>query len=177
MKILVTGTPGTGKTTFSEALSKKLNLKHHNLSKIISENQLGKKKGDIIIFDHKKLKKKFQNLEGILDTHCPEIITNPDIVILMKCNIEELKKEYLKRGYSQEKIQQNLEYEILNVGEDFFPINLILYREKQTIQEMIELCSKFIENYEKKDNLDLDNDDNLENDMTEILKYLEKRKN
>ena len=40
MIIIVTGTPGTGKTTFSKEIAKEKNLKYIDVSKIIKENNL-----------------------------------------------------------------------------------------------------------------------------------------
>lgn len=146
LKILVTGTPGTGKTTFCQALSRELGIPHHELSRIIIEQDLGVKKEDVVVFDPKKVKREIRKLTGILDSHCTEIISEPDIVVLMRCSIEELTRIYKERKYSDEKIRQNLEYEIFNTGEDEFDVDIVLYREKQTLEEMLDLTQKFVKN-------------------------------
>lgn len=38
--ILITGTPGTGKTTFSQLLNQSLNFTYLPIAKLINENQL-----------------------------------------------------------------------------------------------------------------------------------------
>lgn len=176
MKILVTGTPGTGKTTFCKALSKKLGILHHDLSQIIKNEKLGKQKTDCVVFNPKKLRKKFKDLDGILDTHCTDIITDPDIVILLRCSIEELINVYQKRSYLEQKIKQNIEYEIFNVSEEKFEADLIFYRENTSLDKMITQTVNFISNWKKGHSSfkKLDKTEEKE-ELDQILEFLKKK--
>jgi broad-specificity NMP kinase len=53
-KIIVTGTPGTGKTTLAKKLSKKLKYAYIDVNNVIKENKL-KEGYDRICGDHKKI--------------------------------------------------------------------------------------------------------------------------
>lgn len=124
--ICVTGTPATGKTTLSRMLGKELGMRHLDVSSIIRQNSLSdgydaKRHCDII--DEKKLKKAISALilkssrSMIIDSHLSHYIPNKlvDLCIVTKCNISELKKRLEKRGYSKEKVRENLDSEIFDV--------------------------------------------------------------
>lgn len=149
MKILIIGTPGSGKTTFSRALANKTGLKHYELSKYIIENKLGKQRKDHFSFDHMTVRDAIINLRGILDTHCNDIITEPDIVILIKCDIKQLKTVYKIRNYSDRKIRENIDYDLFDEAEDAFPIDLKFHRNEISLDEMVEKAQCFINKYTK----------------------------
>lgn len=120
MKIAISGTPCTGKTDISELLSKKIN---YNL---ISINELAEKLDAFVgydkdresrILDMDRLEKEIKKLKSniILDGHTSHLFP-VDIVIVLRCNPEILKKRLEKRYPSNPlKIRENLEVEILGV--------------------------------------------------------------
>ena len=124
--IIVSGTPGTGKTEIAKTLAKKLEYKYIDVNKLIKENNLSdgydnEKKCEIV--DAKKLsrflsgfiKKSKQNL--VIDSHLAHYLPKKyvDICIITKCDLKELKKRLEKRKYSKAKIRENLDSEIFDI--------------------------------------------------------------
>jgi len=118
--ISISGTPCTGKTEISKLLSKKLGYK------LIQVNELAKKLNAFTGFDKKReckildmvrLEKEIKKLKGniILEGHTSHLFP-VDIIIVLRCNPEILKKRLEKRYPSNpSKVQENLEAEILGV--------------------------------------------------------------
>ena len=129
MKVIcISGSVGTGKTTLAKKISKKFNYKHIDASKLIKENKIYDgydKKRKCYIVDVKKLNKdlikiinKNNNLKGIvIDSHLSHYLLKKyvDLCIITKCELKELQKRLKKRGYSKDKIRENLECEIFDV--------------------------------------------------------------
>ncbi len=125
MIIIVTGTPGTGKTTVAKALAKELNHNYLDLNIIIDQFDVvvgydKKRKSKII--DEDKLVRYMKeiilgNKDLVIDSHLSHYIPPEyvDICFVTKCNLKELKKRLLKRKYSKEKINENLQVEIFDV--------------------------------------------------------------
>ncbi|MFH1631317.1 MAG: AAA family ATPase [Candidatus Aenigmatarchaeota archaeon] len=125
--VAITGTPGTGKTTIARLLHKKLKN-----SKIISIKSLSKKCSSEYdkdrrcwIVDIKKLQKTVLRMIKntptsnkqklyIIDGHLSHLI-NFDIIILLRCNPKTLEKRLKKKGWSQKKIRENIEAEMVDV--------------------------------------------------------------
>ena len=122
MNISLTGTPGTGKTSVSRFL-----LKHK--IEILDLNRLIIKKNLIIDYDKKrktnivdiiKLNKYFDNylIKNnllIIEGHLSHLLNCIDIVIILRCSPIELKKRLLKRKWNKNKINENIESEILDI--------------------------------------------------------------
>jgi len=125
MAIIVTGSVGTGKTTFAKKLAEKLNYKYIDVNKIISEKNLEEgydKKKKCKIIDTDKLNKvlidmikKDTNL--VIDSHLSHYLPKKYVekCYVTKCNLKELEKRLKKRKYSKEKIRENLDAEIFDV--------------------------------------------------------------
>ena len=135
MKVVcITGTPGTGKTTLSKRLASKLGFYYFDVNEFISKNKLSggfDKKRKSKIIDTKKLnlsitkklgelkKKKIKGV--VIDSHLSHYLPrkNVDVCIVVKCDIKELNKRLLKRKYSRQKIDENLQAQIFDVcGEE-----------------------------------------------------------
>lgn len=121
--IIVTGTPGTGKTTFCQLINQSLNFVYLPIGKIIIENKLydnWNQTFDVPEFDEDKLLEYLSThydiqAGGLLfDFHSPDVFPEDyfDMVILMRCENETLYKRLEERGYKQEKITENIECEI-----------------------------------------------------------------
>ena len=120
--IIVTGTPATGKTMFS----KNLGHKYVDLTKVIKENELYEsfdKKRDCLVVNEKKLRKylvrmiKESKEKLVIDGHLSHYIPKSYVekCYVMKCDISILKKRLEKRKYFKEKVNENIESEIVDV--------------------------------------------------------------
>ncbi|MBD3355413.1 AAA family ATPase [Candidatus Woesearchaeota archaeon] len=131
MLIVISGTPGTGKTTLAKKLMNILNYPLLDVKDFIKEKNLAesydqKRKTNII--DIKKLNKeiikeikkvqKQHKLPGIIiESHLSHYLPKKyvDLCIITKTDIKTLKKRLQKRDYSKEKIRENLDSEIFDV--------------------------------------------------------------
>ena len=132
--IVVTGTPGTGKTVLAKVLSNKLNFHYIDVNKTIKKYNISEgydKKRKTKIVDIKKLNKtlieeigkikksiKINKKNGIvIDSHLSHYLPKKyvDLCIVTKCNLKELQKRLKKRKYSKEKIRENLDSEIFDI--------------------------------------------------------------
>lgn len=129
--IVVTGTPGTGKTALSKKLAKRLNFLYVDVNNLISKYKLSegydaKRKTRIIdvnklnkfLIMHIKNLKKDKKLKGvIIDSHLSHCLPREyaDLCIVAKCDIKELIRRLKKKGFHKSKIQENLQAEIFDV--------------------------------------------------------------
>ncbi|KAI5148681.1 adenylate kinase [Enteropsectra breve] len=129
MKILITGTPGVGKTTFSERCSNELSIEHIDVTKFIKENKLYEnynQEFDSYEFDSEKVAKKLYEAASlqertIIDTHSPSVayLIDFDFIFHIKCCTKVLYKRLSDRNYSKLKIEENILCENMDiVGEE-----------------------------------------------------------
>jgi len=121
MIICVTGTPKTGKTTTARLLAEKLNYEFIDL------NELAEKKNLYCGYDKKRrckvvdIDKMFQEVKRlgekrnlVLESHYSHEMPC-DVVIVLRANPAELRKRMQEHGWSDEKIEENIEAEIMEV--------------------------------------------------------------
>jgi len=125
MRIVLTGTPGTGKTTAAKAVAKALGLRHLDLNAAVKENQLYSgydKKRDSYIADMKKVtdyiavyERKNKNI--LIDGHIAHLIPDKfvDAVVVLRCEPEALKKRLEKRRWNKTKVNENAEAELISI--------------------------------------------------------------
>ncbi len=124
--IVITGTPGTGKTTVSEKISKILNLKLINIAEFVKEKKLligYDKEMQSFIVDIEKARKYLEKITDdestlfIIEGHVIDIIPAKRVrlCIVLRLNPRILGKRLYNRGYPKEKIMNNLESEVLDV--------------------------------------------------------------
>lgn len=127
--IIITGTPGTGKTRFAKKLAKKEKAVHIDVNELIKKEKLYKKYNkslrtrevDInklnkrLIKLIKEFKKKKQRI--IIDSHLSHYLPKKyvDLCIVKRCDLKTLKKRLEKRKYPKKKIRENIESEILDI--------------------------------------------------------------
>lgn len=123
--IIVSGTPGTGKSTLAKLLSQKLDFKNLNLKPILKKTSEGyDRKKQCYVVDIKKLnkeiikiiKKSKENL--IIASHLAHHLPKKDVnlCLITKCsNLKKLKQRLKKRKYSKKKIEENLQCEIFDI--------------------------------------------------------------
>jgi adenylate kinase len=136
MKILiVSGTPGTGKTTVSK------NLLNYFKAKVISLNELAISEKLILNYDieretsvinEKKLVSYVIKLIEhcnkldleflIIESHFSDIVPEQyiDYIMILRCDPDELCIRLKKRGYKKEKIRENVQSEILGNSANYF---------------------------------------------------------
>lgn len=137
MLIGLTGTPGTGKTSVSKLLEKRRGWKVVYLNDLIKEEHLYSEvdeERDSVIADMELIRERLSGIleeeKGqhaekakvngeekenitIIESHLAHYIT--DIVIVLRAYPPELKKRLEKRGYSEEKINENAEAESIDL--------------------------------------------------------------
>ncbi|MBI2111961.1 AAA family ATPase [Candidatus Woesearchaeota archaeon] len=129
--IVITGTPGVGKSTLAKKLARRLKLKRIDLHNYYSEISLGyDRKNKCHDIDFKKfialmtrLKeehgfKKKGEVGIILDSHIAHLLPKRliDFCIILTCSdLKVLERRLKKRKYSLQKIRDNLEAEIMQV--------------------------------------------------------------
>lgn len=122
MIISISGTPKTGKTSVARALAKKLGWR------LVSLNQLAKEKKLYSGYD-KSRKSKIVNIQKlrtevrrlcksgknlILESHYSHDMPC-DVVVILRTNPRELRKRMQEKGWSKEKIEENIEAEIMEI--------------------------------------------------------------
>lgn len=123
MLIGLTGTPGTGKTSVSKFLERKRHWKVIHLNDLIKEEHLYTEvdeERDTVIADMELVRRLLAEIISgkeneliILESHLAHYIA--DIVIILRAYPPELKTRLKARGYSEEKIRENIEAEALDV--------------------------------------------------------------
>ena len=129
--IIISGTPGTGKTTLAKKLVKKLGSKYINVDEIIKNNKLNEfydKKRHCWVVDVKKLNKvltkeinnykKDKAVKGlIIDSHLSHYLPKRyvDLRIITKCDLKTLQSRLKKKKYPKSKIRENLDCEIFDI--------------------------------------------------------------
>ncbi|MBN2126837.1 MAG: AAA family ATPase [Candidatus Diapherotrites archaeon] len=115
MILVITGTPGTGKTEIAKELSKKLGFKVINEKEFALTHKLGKlNKEKEIEIDVKKMQKKLlislkKEKNQVIEGHllC-EMKIPANLCVVLHANSSILEKRMKKRGYSDEKILDNI---------------------------------------------------------------------
>ena len=133
--IIVTGTPGTGKTAFSKAFAKEIGADYIPLTRYVSKHMLfsgfdRERRSKII--DTAKTKSSLTALLSqsqrlvVIDTHVPEGIIPKKMtrkVFVLRCHPRKLETRLRGKGWSSNKIRENVLAEIL----DFCLISAVRY--------------------------------------------------
>lgn len=125
--ILVTGTPGVGKTTVSHKLASKLDAVYVGVTELVKKKKLITSVDEdrrTLIADTEKVSKQLQEIlakaEGsiIIEGHyAVDVVPKKDVntVFVLRRDPRELKGALEKRGYEEKKLWENLAAEILDV--------------------------------------------------------------
>jgi len=165
--IIISGTPGTGKTRVASILAKKINGLHIDLSKLVLKEKLYKeidKERETAVADLNKLIPrlieiiKSTNSPIIIEGHYAEIVPASlvDVAIILRTHPKELEKRLKEKKFKKSKIRENIQAEILGVcsynalntygKEKIYEIDTT----SKTPNETVELILKIIEGKDEK---------------------------
>eukprot|EP00884_Botryococcus_braunii_P016784 jgi/Botrbrau1/378/Bobra.110_2s0033.1 len=122
--VLITGTPGTGKTTMCEAVAERTCLKHVNISELVKAEQLHEgwdPEHEAYILDEDKVVDALEDMiedGGVLvEYHSCDFFPERwfDLVIVLQTDNTILYERLQNRNYPQKKISENVTCEIMNV--------------------------------------------------------------
>ncbi len=144
MRLIITGTPGTGKTSVAEILSKRLGWK------VIHDKDLAKRR----VVDLRSFRASAYNvlrrMENVIaEGHlfC-EVKLPADAVVVLRTRPDVLAERLRKRGYPEEKIWENVEAEaldycLLRAEEKYGSVNQIDTTER-TVEETARLVERVV---------------------------------
>lgn len=124
MIIIITGTPGTGKTSVTNHLRKKIDAEFISINSLLEDYDLNLGTDEIRgykIVDTEKMIPIVDNIREntsknvIFEGHLAQDYPNADIVIVLRCNPEILRERLNTRDWKKEKIDENVSAEILGV--------------------------------------------------------------
>ncbi len=125
--ILITGTPGVGKTSVSERLAANLGALHVDLADVVKRERLSKgydRRRRTLLADTDELTKRVQQIitqsqgDVIIDGHyATSVVSRKEVsrVFVLRCHPQQLKQHMEKRGFKSRKLWENLAAEILDV--------------------------------------------------------------
>jgi len=125
MIVCVTGSVCAGKTRIAKIIARKYGLKYVDVNREIKKNKIydGYDRDlKSYVVDIKKLKKFLiklmnKNKNLVLDSHLSHYLNKKyvDLCVVVKCDIDILKKRLEKGKYNKRKIRENLDAEIFDV--------------------------------------------------------------
>ena len=176
IKLAITGTPGVGKSTVSKALVEKLmenykwkfqdivDIKYINITKVVIENKLYIEKDkdmDSYVIDFQKLNNYINNNPLnheknliIIDGHVSHLL-DVDYIVVLRCNPEIVNDRLKKRNYSKDKVNENVEGEILDIClieslERLQKDNILVYEIDTTNRDIDSIVYEIIEAIDNK---------------------------
>jgi adenylate kinase len=126
MLILITGTPGVGKTTVSRILAEKLDANVIAINELVDEKRLytgiDEERGYKIV-DLNALFNEIDNITEkinksdyiIVEGHLSHFYENSDLVIVLRANPDVLRDRMDIKGWKEAKITENIEAEIISI--------------------------------------------------------------
>lgn len=134
MRIIITGSPGTGKSEIARKLSKKLGIGLVDIKKIVRDGKILAKNHEVNI---KKLARALSFLKNrknyIVEGHLAcEMKLPTDFIFVLRTHPAMLRKRLSKRRYGKKKLEENL------------------------MAEMLDYCTQRVEKIYKKTPLELD---------------------
>lgn len=156
--ILITGTPGTGKTILAEEVAKKAGLKYVSIADTIKKKNLydeWDERLNCYILDEDGLIDELDDIMNdggiILDYHGCDLFPERwfDLIFVLRTNTEILYERLEKREYSAQKIKENIECEIfqtiLEEAIESYDINIVHELQNNLIADLDRNAQKIVE--------------------------------
>lgn len=161
--VLLTGTPGTGKTTTASLIAERTGMKHVNVGEMIKEHKCHEGRDEDLntyILDEDKL---LDIMEGILDKaaeedqgivadfHVCEMFPERwfDLVLCLRTSTDVLFDRLSARGYNEKKRAENMEAEIMQVileeARDSYAHEIVHEVPSNTIDDMENNVTRVVE--------------------------------
>ncbi|KAK0392166.1 hypothetical protein NLU13_1664 [Sarocladium strictum] len=147
--IIITGTPGVGKTTLCESLAEKGVLKHLSINQVVKDNGCHEgwsEEHQSWIVDEDKLLDAIEDevKEGgcIIDWHACDLFPESwiDLVVVLRVDNTILYDRLAARNYHDAKLQENLDAEIMEViieeAREAFDEQIVIELTSNTSEEM-----------------------------------------
>ena len=121
MIILITGTPGTGKSTIASLLSAKLGYERLNVSSFLIQNKVfyeyDELRSSYVIDEDKAIELLSSTIKDnmVIETIYPSLISKADKVIVLRRDPRVLYRELKERGWNELKVAENVMAEALGV--------------------------------------------------------------
>lgn len=118
MIVLITGTPGTGKTAVSKILAERTGYGLIRISDLATDDVTITVEDGTKIVDVEKLTEKItKKIRGdvIVEGHLSHNVKRADIVVVLRTSPPVLQRRLEKKGFGKEKVRENLEAEALDV--------------------------------------------------------------
>lgn len=122
--IIITGTPGVGKTTHSEILAERTGLRHLSVNQVVKDKECHEGWSDEyqswIVDEDKLLDVIEDNVKAggyIIDWHACDLFPRSwiDLVVVLRTDSKTLYDRLEARNYAEAKLQENLDSEIMEV--------------------------------------------------------------
>jgi len=147
--ILITGTPGTGKSTLAELVLESTGLHYINVSELVKERGLHEgfdQEFQSYILDDDKVVDELEDMiskgGNLVDFHSCDLFPERwfDLVLVLRTDNTILYDRLEKRGYLQKKITENIDCEIFQVileeARESYPNEIVIELQSNTIQDM-----------------------------------------
>ena len=166
--ILVTGTPGVGKTATASLIAEAVGLKHINVGELIKQHKCYDGHDDELdtnILDEDKLLDLMENMlqecadenMGIVaDYHSCELFPERwfDLILVLRAKTDVLYDRLTERGYNDKKRSENMECEIMQVvlqeAKESYDTEIVHEVQSNTVEDMdsnVERCKLWVDQW------------------------------
>ena len=166
--ILVTGTPGVGKTATASLIAEAVGLKHINVGELIKQHKCYDGHDDELdtnILDEDKLLDLMENMlqecadenMGVVaDYHSCELFPERwfDLILVLRAKTDVLYDRLTERGYNDKKRSENMECEIMQVvlqeAKESYDTEIVHEVQSNTVEDMdsnVERCKLWVEQW------------------------------